>query len=361
MTYWFIFCKTDLLLQKQADGSYTIPCSEESPIELKPWTHVLNISPMEDGTEVKAFTIDTPVTDNPNYEMCGLRPSYYKLSRDLYLKAGKCHELIYWDQNTQFCGICGAPMKMSTDISKKCTQCGKSVWPSLATAIIVLIHVLNISPMEDGTEVKAFTIDTPVTDNPNYEMCGLRPSYYKLSRDLYLKAGKCHELIYWDQNTQFCGICGAPMKMSTDISKKCTQCGKSVWPSLATAIIVLIRRGEEVLLVHARNFKSDFYGLVAGFVETGETLEQAVHREVMEETGLTINHLKYFGSQPWPYPSGLMVGFTADYVDGEIHLQKEELSRGKWFTKYNLPTIPEKLSIARQIIDAWLEEQKSNL
>ncbi|MDF4242182.1 MULTISPECIES: NAD(+) diphosphatase [Prevotellaceae] len=260
MTYWFIFCKTDLLLQKQADGSYTIPCSEESPIELKPWT-----------------------------------------------------------------------------------------------------HVLNISPMEDGTEVKAFTIDTPVTDNPNYEMCGLRPSYYKLSRDLYLKAGKCHELIYWDQNTQFCGICGAPMKMSTDISKKCTQCGKSVWPSLATAIIVLIRRGEEVLLVHARNFKSDFYGLVAGFVETGETLEQAVHREVMEETGLTINHLKYFGSQPWPYPSGLMVGFTADYVDGEIHLQKEELSRGKWFTKYNLPTIPEKLSIARQIIDAWLEEQKSNL
>ena len=168
MTYWFIFCKTDLLLQKQADGSYTIPCSEESPIELKPWTHV-----------------------------------------------------------------------------------------------------------------------------PNYEMCGLRPSYYKLSRDLYLKAGKCHELIYWDQNTQFCGICGAPMKMSTDISKKCTQCGKSVWPSLATAIIVLIRRGEEVLLVHARNFKSDFYGLVAGFVETGETLEQAVHREVMEETGLTINHLKY--------------------------------------------------------------------
>ena len=175
MTYWFIFCKTDLLLQKQADGSYTIPCSEESPIELKPWT-----------------------------------------------------------------------------------------------------HVLNISPMEDGTEVKAFTIDTPVTDNPNYEMCGLRPSYYKLSRDLYLKAGKCHELIYWDQNTQFCGICGAPMKMSTDISKKCTQCGKSVWPSLATAIIVLIRRGEEVLLVHARNFKSDFYGLVAGFVETGETLEQAV-------------------------------------------------------------------------------------
>lgn len=129
MTYWFIFCKTDLLLQKQADGSYTIPCSEESPIALKPWTHVLNISPMEDGTEVKAFTINTPVTNNPNYEMCGLRPSYYKLSRDLYLKAGKCHELIYWDQNTQFCGICGAPMKMSTDISKNALNAASRYGP----------------------------------------------------------------------------------------------------------------------------------------------------------------------------------------------------------------------------------------
>ncbi len=257
MKYWFIFCKTDLVLEKHEDGTYTIPCSEECPIDIKPWTHVLNITPMEDGTEVKAFNIPEPITDHPQYEMCGLRPSYYKLPQAQYLKAGKCHELLYWDQNTKFCGVCGAPMEMATDISKKCTNCGKSVWPSLATAVIVLIH-----------------------------------------------------------------------------------------------------RGNEVLLVHARNYHSNFYGLVAGFVETGETLEEAVHREVMEETGLTITNLRYFGSQPWPYPSGLMVGFTADYVDGEIHLQKEELSRGKWFTKDNLPTIPEKLSIARRIIDAWLEENK---
>jgi NAD+ diphosphatase len=97
------------------------------------------------------------------------------------------------------------------------------------------------------------------------------------------------------------------------------------------------------------------HSLVAGFVETGESLEEAVHREVMEETGLTIKNVKYFSSQPWPYPSGLMVGYTAEYVDGEIHLQKEELSRGKWFSKDNLPILPEKLSIARRLIDAWLE------
>jgi hydrolase, NUDIX family len=127
-----------------------------------------------------------------------------------------------------------------------------------------------------------------------------------------------------------------------------------VWPSLATAIIVLIQRNDEVLLVHARNFKGNFYGLVAGFIETGETLEEAVHREVLEETGITIENLHYFGSQPWPYPSGLMIGFTADYVSGNIHLQKEELSKGAWFTKDNLPNIPEKLSIARRMLDDWI-------
>jgi len=181
-------------------------------------------------------------------------------------------------------------------------------------------HVLNITPMEDGTEVKAVMIDQPVTDHPQYEMCGLRPSFYRLPNEFYLKAGKCHELLYWDNNTRFCGVC------------------------------------EEVLLVHARNFKTEFYGLVAGFVETGETLEEAVHREVAEETGIQIKNLRYFGSQPWPYPCGLMVGFNADYNGGEIHLQQSELSKGAWFTKENLPTIPEKLSIARMILDDWLEK-----
>jgi NAD+ diphosphatase len=188
-----------------------------------------------------------------------------------------------------------------------------------------------------------------------YEMCGLRKSYYKLSQEEYLKAGKCQELLYWDQNTKYCGVCGGLMRMHTDISKRCEQCGKEVWPQLATAIIVLIHRGDEILLVHARNFRTDFYGLVAGFVETGETLEEAVHREVMEETGLHIKNLKYFASQPWPYPCGLMVGFTADYDGGKIHLQRSELSKGAWFDKDHLPHIPEKLSIARHLIDDWLE------
>lgn len=205
---------------------------------------------------------------------------------------------------------------------------------------------------------KAFRIEQPIMGDERYEMCGLRQSYYKLSSEEYLKAGKCHELLYWDQNTKFCGVCGGPMRFDTDISKKCEHCGKEIWPQLATAVIVLVRKEKEVLLVHAKNFRTDHYGLVAGFVETGETLEEAVHREVMEETGLHIKNLKYFASQPWPYPCGLMVGFTADYDGGKIHLQRSELTKGSWFDKDHLPQIPEKLSIARQLIDHWLEEMK---
>ena len=100
--------------------------------------------------------------------------------------------------------------------------------------------------------------------------------------------------------------------------------------------------------------RGDFFGLVAGFVETGETLEQAVEREVNEEVGLKIRNIRYFDSQPWPYPCGLMVGFHADYVSGEIRLQRSELAAGGWYRRDNLPHIPEKLSIARRLIDDWL-------
>ena len=216
-------------------------------------------------------------------------------------------------------------------------------------------EMLNVTP-ENGISVKAYRLKSPVTGSSRYEMCGLRQSFYKLPYNLYAKAGKCEELLYWDANTKYCGRCGAEMVMHTDISKKCTRCGNEVWPQLATAIIVLIHRGDEVLLVHAKNFRGNFFGLVAGFVETGETLEEAVCREVMEETGLRIKNIKYFGSQPWPYPCGLMVGFNADYEEGTVKLQHSELSAGAWFNRNNLPEIPEKLSIARKLIDAWLAQ-----
>lgn len=218
-------------------------------------------------------------------------------------------------------------------------------------------HILNIPPTDDGIAAKAFYTDC-VPDGTRYEPCGLRQSFYKLPLHLYLRAGKASELLYWDKNTRFCGVCGSSMQMDTDISKRCPNCGKTVWPQLATAIIVLISRGDDLLLVHAKNFKTDFYGCIAGFVETGESLEEAVRREVMEEAHITIKNLRYFKSQPWPYPCGLMVGFFAEYEGGDLKLQESELSCGNWFNKNSLPTIPEKLSLARMLIDKWLEEHK---
>lgn len=213
--------------------------------------------------------------------------------------------------------------------------------------------VMEVGTMDDGTPIKTFALSAPVINDTAFEWVDLRKSFHLLPREHYLKAGKCRELIYWDSNTQYCGTCGTPLRMHTPISKRCPQCGREIWPALSPAIIVLVHKGNEALLVHARNFKGDYYGLVAGFVETGETLEEAVHREVAEETGITITNLRYFGSQPWPYPNGLMVGFEADYVAGNIHLQKEELSYGAWFSKENLPAVPDKLSIARKMIDHW--------
>lgn len=209
-------------------------------------------------------------------------------------------------------------------------------------------------------------------DKRTFEACDLRKSYYKLNQHEYETAGKCREILYWDEHTQYCGKCGSRMNISSPISKKCERCGYEVWPHVSPAVIVLIHKikkkeknatdgtgGEEVLLVQARNFRSNYYGLVAGFVETGESLEQALAREVKEETGLTITNIEYFGSQPWPYPSGIMIGFNAEYVSGDLHLQDNELKNGNWFTKDNLPTLPEKLSIARMLIDNWLENTKN--
>lgn len=216
-------------------------------------------------------------------------------------------------------------------------------------------HIHELS-MLDGEPFYAYSIDKPVSENERFTMIGLRTSFDVLIRSQYLKAGKAQELIYWDKNSRYCPVCAMPMVFHTAISKRCTGCGKEIWPTVATAIIVRITRGDEVLLVHARNFKGDYYGLVAGFVETGETLEECVEREVWEETGLHIRNIRYFASQPWPYPCGLMIGFTAEYADGEIKLQTSELSAGSFFHRDNLPSIPGKVSLARRLIDDWLEK-----
>lgn len=217
----------------------------------------------------------------------------------------------------------------------------------------------KITTLQRGNnQYEIIRLDAPLTKNPEFCMVGLRQSFGILSEDDYQIAGKGAELVYWDKNTKYCGMCGAPLEWQTPISKQCPECKKEWWPSLAIAIIVRVERENELLMVHAHSFRDKHYGLVAGFVETGETLEECVRREVIEETGIEIKDIQYFGSQPWPYPCGLMVGFTAQYASGNLRLQKEELDNGGWYKKENLPELPGKASIARKLIEDWLSKQK---
>lgn len=213
-------------------------------------------------------------------------------------------------------------------------------------------------PALNGEKCRAFDCASTENAGDGYEFMPLRASYNVLPQAFYQIAGKAAELIYWDKNTRFCGCCGAPLMLASPISKHCPKCGNEVWPQLAVAAIVLVRKpNDEVLLVHAHNLRGHYYGLVAGFVETGETLEDCVRREVMEETAIHIKNLHYFGSQSWPYPCGLMIGFYADYDGGEVRLQRNEIACGGWFDRHKLPPLPGRVSIARRMIDAWLQDK----
>lgn len=211
--------------------------------------------------------------------------------------------------------------------------------------------------LPDGQCVRTFALEQPIEESEEWIMKGLRASYDFLPLATYKAAGKAYQILYWDMHSRYCPVCGTPTVQQTPIMKQCPRCQNELYPPVSTAIIVLVRRGKEILLVRARNFRGTFHGLVAGFLEAGETLEQCVEREVMEETGLRIKNIRYFASQPWPYPSGLMVGFTADYEDGIIKLQADELTAGAFFSRDNLPELPQKLSIARRLIDWWLEHE----
>ena len=214
------------------------------------------------------------------------------------------------------------------------------------------IHEISLP---DDICFKAFSIPTPIEESVRYTMIGLRASYDFIPLKYYKMGGKAAEILHWDQNSRFCSACGTLMEQKDPIMKKCPSCSREVYPAISTAVLVLIRKEDSILLVHAHNFSGPFHSLVAGFLETGESLEECVHREVKEETRLEISNITYFGSQPWPYPSGLMVGFIADYVSGDIQLQDEELSEGAFYTRNNLPQLPRKLSLARKMIDWWME------
>jgi NAD+ diphosphatase len=216
---------------------------------------------------------------------------------------------------------------------------------------------------QEGQRIACFSaeLDTTVTLGDGWVVDNLRQLYTALGDMWFQLAGRAVQIVEWDRNHQFCGRCGAPtVTMPNERAKRCTECGLSSYPRLSPAIIIAVTReieGEKrILLARNHRFPAGRYSVLAGFVEPGESLEECAAREVMEEVGIKIGNIRYFGSQPWPFPNSLMLGFTADYVDGDFQLEEAEISEAGWFSANNLPNLPQKPSIARQLIDTFVEE-----
>lgn len=177
--------------------------------------------------------------------------------------------------------------------------------------------------------------------------------------DLVRISGLAGQLINWSINHRFCGKCGSLTEDKKDERAKiCTVCGQVYYPRLSPAIIVAVVKDDRLLMGNSPRFPSKFYSVLAGFVEPGENLEECVKREVREEVGIELKNIEYFGSQPWPFPDSLMIGFTAEYKSGEINVDKKELSDAAWFARDEIPRIPPSISIARKLIDWFLEGKR---
>ena len=184
----------------------------------------------------------------------------------------------------------------------------------------------------------------------------LRSLYGSLSEDLFAIAARAVQLIEWDRTHQYCGHCATPTTQSpTERAKRCPKCSLRQYPRLSPAVIMLITKGKQLLLARAPRFRNGMYSVLAGFVEPGESLEETVAREVREEVGIEIKNIRYFGSQPWPFPNSLMVGFVAEYASGELTPDLEEIEAVDWFEKHNIPPVPGELSIARKLIDWFIQ------
>jgi NAD+ diphosphatase len=193
-------------------------------------------------------------------------------------------------------------------------------------------------------------------------LSGLRRIFGAVDDELFWAAGRAFQLIEFERNHRRCGRCGgSTMDKGEERAKLCPDCGLAVFPRMSPAIIVAVRDGGRILLAHSGRFPEGMHSVLAGFVESGESLEQCVQREVREEVGVEVKNIRYFGSQPWPFPNSLMIGFTADYAGGEIQVDAKEILSAGWFPADALPPrIPDKISIARKLIDAFVETVTSN-
>ena len=186
----------------------------------------------------------------------------------------------------------------------------------------------------------------------------LRRLFGQLPEELFWVTGAAVQIVDWDRTHQYCGRCGEQTgDHPRDRAKECPSCGLISYPRISPAIIVLIEKDDEILLARSLRHPLGLYSVLAGFVEAGETLEATIIREIKEEVGLEIKDIRYFGSQPWPFPNSLMIAFTCTYAAGEINIDEEEMADAGWYQPENLPLIPPRISIARHMIDWFVAKQ----
>lgn len=205
----------------------------------------------------------------------------------------------------------------------------------------------------DGRPCVAVDDEAATGDDDGF--VGLRQLWGQVDDQVWVVAGRAVQIVAWDRTHRFCGRCGrATVPLDDERARRCPVCLLTVHPRLAPAVIVLIEHPDgRVLLARNRNFPEAFYSCVAGFVEPGETLEEAARREVREEVGVEISGLRYFASQPWPFPHSLMIGFFARYQSGELRPDGQEIADAAWFAPDELPRLPGPMSIARALIESW--------
>jgi NAD+ diphosphatase len=208
-----------------------------------------------------------------------------------------------------------------------------------------------------GTACVAITLADGASLPPGFAHRGLRSLFFRLPEPQLALAGRAFQVVEWDRTHRYCGRCGTPTRDKPgERARECPACGQVAYPRVAPAMMALVTRGATLLLARAPRFPPGMYSALAGFVEPGESLEQCVAREVGEEVGVRVDRLRYFASQPWPFPHSLMIAFVCEWRDGELALQDAEIEDAKWFEVLQLPKLPSRISIARRLIDSLCQE-----
>lgn len=228
-------------------------------------------------------------------------------------------------------------------------------------------RALGLEPLREhylgllqGIDCFACEIGAEIAPPAGMTWSGLRGLFGLVDDTLFALAGRALQVIDWDRSHQYCGRCGTPTAIKPgERVRQCRNCGQTHYPRIAPAVMALVRNGDRLLLARSPHFPPGMHSALAGFVEPGESLEECLHREVKEEVGVDVTNLRYFSSQPWPFPHSLMIAFDCDYAGGEITPEPGEIEAAGWFELDRLPVLPGRISIARKLIDATVAQMRA--